>query len=153
MDDPGFIDFGLIENTTSNPVKNGTGCLLPVGLCDWDALGTSPSKIQQGFRATLAEVMDGGLEGEEEIRPSKMPRVAEPVPTQVPPGVPHEIPRGEPQNMKLDVKGMFRSSPIPVVANGFGRADEVQRAGARRGYPVMKSGTTYTVCLRGNESC
>ena len=67
--------------------------------------------------------------------------------------MPQEIPRGEPQNIKLDVKGMFRSSPIPVVANGFGRTDEVQRAGARRGCPVKKSGTTYTVCLRGNESC
>ena len=39
--------------------------------------------------------MGGALEGEEELQPSKWPRVAEPVPFQVPSKVPPELCRGE----------------------------------------------------------
>ena len=71
------IDFGWFENTKLNRVKNGTRCLLQVGVRDWESLGASPSMIQKGFCETVAEVMDAEAEGEGEIHPSKRQRVAE----------------------------------------------------------------------------
>ena len=35
--------------TKLNRVKNGTRCLVQVGVRDWESLGTSPSRIQKGF--------------------------------------------------------------------------------------------------------
>ena len=46
------------ENTKLNRVKNGTRCLLQVGVRDWESLGASPSMIQKGFCGTVADVMD-----------------------------------------------------------------------------------------------
>ena len=108
-------------------MKNGTRCLLQVGVRDWESLGTSPSRIQQGFGETLAEVMDVKVEGEVEIHPSKRPRVAERVAIHVPP------------DLDIDVNEFLRSSPNPVVASVFGDCETIQRAAVRRGYPVMRS--------------
>ena len=71
-------------NTKLNCVKNGTRCLLQVGVHDWESLGTSPSRIQIGFGETVADVMDAEVEGENEIHPSTRPRVAERVGIHVP---------------------------------------------------------------------
>ena len=57
-EDTESIDLGWFDNTKLNRVKNGTQCLLQVGV-------------------TVAEVMDAEAEGEEEVHPSKRPRVAE----------------------------------------------------------------------------
>ena len=70
------IDLKWFENTKPSRMKNGTRCLLHVGVYDWESLGTSPSRIQRGFCETVAEVMDTEVEGEDEIHPSKRPRVA-----------------------------------------------------------------------------
>ena len=90
-EDAQSIDLVWLENTKLNRVKNGTRCLLQVGVRDWESLGTSPSRIQKGSGETVAEVMDAEAEGEDEIHPSKWPQVAERVATHVPPEV-------EPQN-------------------------------------------------------
>ena len=71
-------------------------------------------------------------EGEDEIRPSRRPRVAERVPFHVPLEV-------EPGNCDFDVNDVLRSSPNPDVASVFGDSETIRRAEARRGYPVMKS--------------
>ena len=83
-EDAQSIDLGWLENTKLNRVKNGTRCLLQVGVRDWESLGTSPSRIQKGSGETVAEVMDAEAEGEDEIHPSKRPQVAERVATHVP---------------------------------------------------------------------
>ena len=84
-EDAESIDLGWFENTKLNRVKNGTRCLLQVGVCGWESLGTSPSRIPKGFGETVAEVMDAEVEGEDDVHPSKRPRVAERVATHVPP--------------------------------------------------------------------
>ena len=48
-EDTATIDLGCFENTKLNRVKNGTRCLLQIGVRDWESLGASPSMIQQGF--------------------------------------------------------------------------------------------------------
>ena len=77
MEDAESIDLGWFENTKLNRVKNGTRCLLLVGVRDWESLGTSLSRIQKGFGETEAEVMDlrSGREKMKIILP-KRPRVA-----------------------------------------------------------------------------
>ena len=69
-EDTESIDLEWFENTKLNRVKNGTRCLLQVGVRDWESLGTSPSRIQRGFGETVAEVMDADVEGEDEIHRS-----------------------------------------------------------------------------------
>ena len=54
--------------------------------------------------------MDAEVEGEDEMHPSRRPRVAERVPFRVSPEV-------EPQNRDFDVNEFLRSSPNPVVAS------------------------------------
>ena len=112
-EDTESIDLGWFENTKLHRVKNDTRCLLQVGVRDWESLGTSPSMIQKEFCETVAEVMDAEAEGEDDIHPSRRPRVAERVSMHVPPN--------------------------PIVASIFGNTEEVERAAVRRGYPVMKS--------------
>ena len=75
--------------------------------------------------------MDAEVEGENEIHPSKRPRVAERVAFHVPPEV-------EPQNLDFDVNEFLRPSPNLVVASVFGDSEIIQRAAVRRGYPVMR---------------
>ena len=72
------------------------------------------------------------MEGEDEVHPSKRPRVAE----RVAKPVPHEV---EAQNSDFDVIEFLRSSPNPVVASVFGDCEVIRRAAVRRGYPVMRS--------------
>ena len=48
-EDTATIDLGWFENTKLNRVKNSTRCLLQVGVRDWEALGTSPSRTKKGF--------------------------------------------------------------------------------------------------------
>ena len=62
-EDTESIDLGRFENTRLIRVKNGTRCLLQVGVRDWDSLGTSPSMILTGFFETVAEFMDAKTEG------------------------------------------------------------------------------------------
>ena len=112
VEDAEPIDLGWFENTKLNRVKNGTRCLLQVGLCDWESLGTSPSRIQKWFGEAVAEGMDAEVEGEDAIHPSKRPQVGERVATHVPPEV-------ELQNLDCDVNEVLRSSPNPVVASVF----------------------------------
>ena len=112
--------------------KNGTRCLLQVGVRDWESLGASPSMIQKRFCETVAEVMDAEAEGEGEIHPSKRQRVAERVPIHAPPEV-------EPENHGFDVNEFLLSSPNPVVASVFGDSEILRRAAVHRGYPVTKS--------------
>ena len=80
----------------------------------------------------MAEVTDAEVEGEDEIHRSIKPRVAERVAIHISPEV-------EPQNLDFDVNVFLRSSPNPVVASVFGNCEIIQRAGVRRGYPVMRS--------------
>ena len=40
-EDTESIDLGWFENTKLNRVKNGTRCLLQVGIRAWQSLGTS----------------------------------------------------------------------------------------------------------------
>ena len=103
-----------------------------MGVRDWESLGTSPSRIKEGFGETVAEVMDAEVEGEDEVHPSKRPRVAERVAKHVPPEV-------EPQNLDFDVNESLRTNPYPVVASVFGDCQTIRRAAVRRGYPVMRS--------------
>ena len=131
-EDSESIDLAWFENTKLNRVKNGTRCLLQVRVRDWESLGTSPSRIQIGVCETVAEVMDAEVEGEDEIHPSRRPRVAERV-------VVHVQPEVEPQTLDFDVNEFLRSSPNPVVVSVFGDCELSQRAAVRRGYPVMKS--------------
>ena len=70
---------------------------------------------------TVAEVMDTEAEGEDEMRSSKRPRVAERVPFQVPPEV-------EPENHDFDVNEFLRSSPNPVVASVFWRLRDTPKS-------------------------
>ena len=131
--DTASIDLEWFENTKLNRVKNGTRCLLQVGVCDWESLGASLSMIQKGFCETVAEVMDAEAEGEDEIHPSKRHRVAERFPRHVPPEV-------EPENRDFDVNEFLQSNPNPLVlASVFGNTGTIRRAAVRRGYPVMKS--------------
>ena len=65
-EDIGSIDLGWFENTKLNPEKNGTLCVVQVGIRDWESLGASPPMIQKGFCETVAVVMDAELEFEEE---------------------------------------------------------------------------------------
>ena len=76
--------------------------------------------------------MDAKVKGEDEIHPSKKPRVAERVAVYVPSEV-------EPKNLDFDVNELLRSSPNPVVASVFGDCEIIQRAAVRRGYPVLRS--------------
>ena len=46
--DTASIDLVWIENTKLNRVKNGTRCLIQVGVRDWKSMGTSPSMIHKG---------------------------------------------------------------------------------------------------------
>ena len=110
-------------------MKNGTRCLLQVGVRDWESLGAFLSRIQT-FCETVAEVMDAEVEGEDEVHPSKRPRVAERVSLHVPSEV-------EPQRRDFHAKQIIRSSPNPVVAS-VGDSERVQRAPVRRGHPVLK---------------
>ena len=64
--------------------------------------------------------------GENEIHPSKRPRVAERVAFRVPPMV-------EPQNLDFDVHEFLRSSPNPVVASDFGDCEIIQKGGSTSG--------------------
>ena len=57
-EDTESIDLGWFENTKLNRVKNGTRCLLQLGVRDWESPGTSPSMIQQRFCEMVAGVMD-----------------------------------------------------------------------------------------------
>ena len=93
-EDTESIDLEWFENTKLNRVKNGIRCLLQVGVRDWESLATSPSMIQKGFCETVAEVMDAEAEREDEMHPSKRPRVVERVLIHVPPMV-------EPKNRDL----------------------------------------------------
>ena len=43
------VDLGWFENTKLNRVKNGTRCLLQVGILDWESPGTSPSMTHKGY--------------------------------------------------------------------------------------------------------
>ena len=113
-------------------MKNWTRCLLKVGVRDWECLGASPSMIQKGFCEKVADVMDAEAEGEDDIHPSKKPRVEEGVLTHVPPDV-------ESLNRDFDVNDFLRSSPNPVVASVFGDSEKLRRAAVHRGYPIMKS--------------
>ena len=61
-EDAESIDLGWFENTKLNRVMNGNRCLLQVGVRDWESPGTSPSRIQQGFCETVAEVTDAEVE-------------------------------------------------------------------------------------------
>ena len=63
-EDTATIDLGLFENTKLNRVKNGTRCLLQVGVRDWESLGAFPSMIKKRFCETVTEVMDAEAEGE-----------------------------------------------------------------------------------------
>ena len=83
-EDDESIDLVWFENSKLNRVKNGTRCLLQVGVRVWESLGTAPSRIQKGIGETVADVMDAEVEGEDEIHPSKRPRVAERVAVHVP---------------------------------------------------------------------
>ena len=47
-------------------MKNGTRCLLQVGVRDWESLGTVPWMMQKGFCETVAYVIDA--EGKEKTR-------------------------------------------------------------------------------------
>ena len=76
-------------------------------------LATLRQELKKGFGQTVAEVMDAEVEGEDEIHPSKRPRVAERVAFHVPPEV-------DPQTLDFDVNEFLRSSPDPVVASVFG---------------------------------
>ena len=57
-----------------------------VGVCDWESLGALPSMIQKFFFRN-GDVVDAEVKGVDEIHPSKRPRVAERVPSLVPPEV------------------------------------------------------------------
>ena len=109
-----------------------TRYLLQVGVRDWESLGASPSMIQKGFCEMVAEVMDAKAEGDDDIHPSKRPRVAERVPKHVPPEI-------EPKNRDFDMNEFLRSSPNPVVASVLGDSEIIRRAAVRCEYPVMKS--------------
>ena len=87
--------------------------------------------IQKGFCETMAEVVDAEAEEEDEIHPSKRPRVAERVPFYFPSEV-------EPENRDFNVTDFLRSSPNPVVASVFGDAEMIRRAAVRRGYLLVK---------------
>ena len=63
-EDTASFDLEWFENAKLNRVKNGTRCLLQVGVRDWESLGASPSMIQKGFCETVAGVMDAEAEGE-----------------------------------------------------------------------------------------
>ena len=76
--------------------------------------------------------MNAEVEGEDEMHPSKRPRVGEQVPIHVPSKV-------EPQNRDFNLNEFLRPSPNPVVASVFGDSQIIQRAAVRRGYSVMKS--------------
>ena len=89
-------------------------------------------EFKKGFGEIVADVMDAEVDGEDEIHPSRRPRVAERVAAHVPPEV-------EPQNLDFDVNESLRSSQNPVVASVFGDCEMTQRAAVRRGYPVMRS--------------
>ena len=75
-------------------------------------------EFKKGFGETVAEVMDAEVEGEDEIHPSKRPRVAERV---------GPAPGQATQNLDFD------------VASIFGDCERIQKAAVRRGYPVMRS--------------
>ena len=138
------IDLELFENTKASRVKNGSRCLLQVGVRDWESLGTSPSRIEEGFRETVAEVMDAEVEGEGEIHPSKRPRVAERT-------AKHVLSEVDPQNRDFNGIEFLRSSPNPFVASVFGDCEMIHRAAARRGYPVMRSGLVTFVTNRSEN--
>ena len=131
-EDTESIDLGWFDDTKLNRVKNGTRGLLQEDVRDWESIDTFPSMIQKSFCGTVAAVMDAEAEGEDEIHPSKRPRMAERVSFHVPPEV-------EPQNRDFNVSEFLRSGPNPIVASIFGDSEIIQRAAARRRYPVMKS--------------
>ena len=131
-EDTESIDLEWFENTKLNRVKNGIRCLLQVGVRDWESLATSPSMIQKGVCETVAEVMDAEVEREDEMHPSKRPRVVDRVHIHVPPQV-------EPKNRDFDMNEFLRSCPNPVVSSVLGDSEIIRRAAVRGGYPVMKS--------------
>ena len=112
-EDTESIDLVWFENTKLNRVKNGT-----LDVCyRWAfAIGNHWAQFCQeskhGFCETVAEVMDAEVEGEDEIHPSKRPRVAERVPFYFPSEV-------ESQNPDLNVNELLRSSLNIVVASFF----------------------------------
>ena len=95
-EDAESIDLGRMENPKLNRVKHGTRCLLQVGFRDWETPGTSSSRIFEGLCERVSEVTDAEVEREDEIHPSKRPRVAERIATHVSPEV-------QPQNLDFDV--------------------------------------------------
>ena len=118
-EDPEFIGLWWLVNATLDPSKNGARCSLQVGLREWDAHGTSPSKIQHGLCETPTEVMDAELEGKDVLHPSRRPGVAEPAPVRAPPKAEPEMPRRELPNPVFVVNDFYRPSPNPVVATIF----------------------------------
>ena len=131
-EDTESVDLKWFQNTKLNRVKNGTRCLLQVGVRDGESLGTSPSMIQKAFVKRLRkswmpkrmEKMRFTLQKDHEWRDEFL--------YHVPPDV-------EPQNRDFDVNEFLRSIPNPIVASILGDSEIVQRAAVRRGYPVMKS--------------
>ena len=125
-EDVDSIDLGWLENGKLNCVKNGTRCFLQVGVRDWESQGTSPSRTQKGFCGTVAEIMDNKMEGEDEIRISKRPRVAErssctgPVRDRVT------------ESRFLTSMNFFGQSANHVVASVFEDSEAVRRATVRR---------------------
>ena len=77
--------------------------------------------ISKGFCATVADVMDAEEEEEDEMHPSKRPRVAERVPIHVPPEV-------EPRDHDFNVNEFLRSSPNLVVASVLGDSEIIRNA-------------------------
>ena len=126
-EDTASIDLGWLENTKLPRLKNGTRCLLEVGVRDWESHGALPSMIQKGFCETVADVMDAEGKEDDEIHLSKRQRVAERVPIHVPLVV-------EPENHDFDVNEFLRSSPNPVVASFF--FFEIPRSSEERQYAV-----------------
>ena len=47
MEDAESIDLAWFENTNLNRVKNGTRCLLQLGVRDWESLGTSRQEFKK----------------------------------------------------------------------------------------------------------
>ena len=94
-EDAESIGLRWFENTKLNRVK-----MVLDACCRWTfAIGNHLAHLRQdvflkGFCETVAEVMDAEVEGEDEIHPSKRPRVAERVAT-------HDPSEVEPQNRRF----------------------------------------------------
>ena len=84
--------------------------------------------------------MNAEVEGEDEMHPSKRPRVGERVPIHVPSKV-------EPQNRDFNVNEFLLSSPNPVVASVFWDSEIIQRAAVRRGIPSGRPFSTVPLLL------